>query len=268
MDVAAENELVLLLSPDDKRFIIRLVPGAEFHTHRGRIRHDDILGQPLGRRITSHLGQPFVVLQPSPHDLIMHVGRSTTIMYPKEIGYALLKLGVGPGKRVIEAGTGSGALTAALAFYVRPNGRVYSYEAREEMQRLAANNLARLGLAEFVELKLRDISLGFDECDVDALFLDVREPWLYLAQAYTALKGGGFFGSLVPTTNQIADLLKGLAEHPFTDVEVAEIMLRFYKPLPERVRPMDRLTAHTGYLIFARKVQPELRRVRADFDPG
>ncbi len=247
-----------MLSPDDKRFIIRLVPGAEFHTHRGRIRHDDILGLPLGRKIMSHLGQPFVVLQPSTHDLIMNVGRSTTIMYPKEIGYALLKLGVGPGKRVIEAGTGSGALTAALAYYVRPDGRVYSYEVREEMQRLAVRNLTRLGLAEFVEFKVQDISAGFEEREVDALFLDVREPWLYLAQAYAALKGGGFFGALVPTTNQIVGLLKGLAEYPFVDVEVAEIILRFYKPIPERVRPMDRLTAHTGYLLFARKVQPGL----------
>lgn len=255
MDLAAENDLVLMLSPDEKRFIIRLVPGAEFHTHHGRIRHDDILGQPLGRRIASHLGHPFVVLQPSTHDLIMNVGRSTTIMYPKEIGYALLKLGVGPGKRVIEAGTGSGALTAALAYYVQPNGRVFSYEAREEMQRLAIRNLTQLGLSDYVDFYIRDIATGFEQTHVDALFLDVREPWLYLAQAYAALKGGGFLGSLVPTTNQVADLLKGLAEHAFADVEVAEIILRFYKPVAERVRPMDRLTAHTGYLVFARKVQ-------------
>jgi tRNA (adenine57-N1/adenine58-N1)-methyltransferase len=254
VDVAAEGDLVLLLSGDEKRFIIRLEAGAEFHTHRGRLLHDDIIGQPLGRVVHSHLGEPFVALQPSTHDLIMNVSRATQIVYPKEIGYVLLKLGVGPGARVIEAGSGSGALALALAYHVRPTGRVYSYEVRPDMARLAAKNLERVGLNEFVEIKQRDIAEGFDERDVDACFLDVRTPWDYLDQVYEALKGGGFFGALVPTTNQVADLLAGLQARPFADIEACEIMLRQYKPVPARLRPMDRLTAHTGYLIFARKV--------------
>lgn len=254
MDVAAAGDLVLLLSSDEKRFIIRLEAGGELHTHRGLVRHDDLIGQPLGRAVRSHLGEPFVALQPSTHDLIMNVSRATQIVYPKEIGYMLLKLGVGPGARVIEAGSGSGALTLALAYYVRPTGRVYSYEVRPDMAHLAARNLKRVGLDEWVEIKQRDITEGFDERDVDACFLDVRTPWEYLQQVYEALKGGGFFGALVPTTNQVSDLLAGLQAHPFADVEACEIMLRQYKPVPARLRPMDRLTAHTGYLIFARKV--------------
>ncbi len=254
MDVAAEGDLVLLLSGDEKRFIVRLEPGGEFHTHRGLVRHDDIIGQPLGRVVYSHLGEPFALLQPSAHDLIMTVSRATQIVYPKEIGYVLVKLGVRPGARVIEAGAGSGALALALAYYVRPTGRVYSYEVRPAMARLAARNLTRVGLDEFVELKQRDIAQGFDERDVDACFLDVRTPWEYLDQVYEALKGGGFFGALVPTTNQVADLLAGLQARPFSDIEACEIMLRQYKPVPARLRPMDRLTAHTGYLVFARKV--------------
>jgi tRNA (adenine57-N1/adenine58-N1)-methyltransferase len=254
VDVAAEGDLVLLLSGDEKRFLIRLEVGAEFHTHRGRLLHDDIIGQPLGRVVHSHLGKPFVALQPSTHDLIMNISRATQIVYPKEIGYVLLKLGVGPGARVIEASSGSGALTLALAYHVRPSGRVYSYEVRPDMARLAAKNLKRVGLDDLVEIKQRDIAEGFDERDVDACFLDVRTPWEYLEQVYQALKGGGFFGALVPTTNQVADLLAGLQAHPFADIEACEIMLRQYKPVPARLRPMDRLTAHTGYLIFARKV--------------
>lgn len=255
MDIAAENDLVLLLSKDHKRFILRLTAGGEFHSHHGLIPHDEIIGQPYGREIQTHLGTPFLLLQPSIHDLIMNVTRATQIVYPKEIGYVLLKLSIGPGTRVIEAGTGSGALTLALAHSVRPDGRVYSYEDREEMIRLAARNLERVGLLSYVELKQRDIAQGFDEREVDACFLDVRTPWDYLAQVRQALKGGGFFGALVPTTNQVSSLLAGLMAHDFADIEVAEIILRQYKTVPERLRPLDRLTAHTGYLIFARKAE-------------
>lgn len=257
VDVAAEGDLVLLLSSDEKRFLIRLETGGQLHTHRGLIRHDDLIGQPLGRVVRSQLGETFVALQPSTHDLIMNVSRATQIVYPKEIGYVLLKLGVGPGARVVEAGSGSGALTLALAYHVRPTGRVYSYEARADMVRLAARNLKQVGLDKWVEIKQRDIAEGFDERDVDACFLDVRTPWEYLDQVYQVLKGGGFFGALVPTTNQVSDLLAGLQAHPFADVEACEIILRQYKPVPARLRPMDRLTAHTGYLVFARKVLEE-----------
>jgi tRNA (adenine57-N1/adenine58-N1)-methyltransferase len=255
VDIAAEDDLVLLLSKDHKRFILRLTAGGEFHSHRGLIPHEDIIGQPYGREIQTHLGYPFLLLQPSTHDLIMNVTRATQIVYPKEIGYVLLKLSIGPGRRVIEAGTGSGALTLALAHSVQPKGRVYSYEDREDMIRLASRNLERVGLLSYVELKQRDIAQGFDERDVDACFLDVRTPWDYLAQVRQALKGGGFFGALVPTANQVSALLAGLMAHDFADIEAAEIILRQYKTVPERLRPLDRLTAHTGYLIFARKVE-------------
>ena len=253
MDVAQPGQLILLLSADHKRFVIRLEPGGEFHTHKGRIFHDDMLGQPLGRVIESHRGQRFVVLQATLFDLIMTVQRGGTIMYPKDIGYALIKLGVGPGARVIEAGTGSGALTTALASYVRPTGRVYSYEAREDMQVRARKNIERLGLSEWTTFQVRDIAEGFDETEVDAVFLDVREPEEFLRHVWDALKWGGTFGTLVPTTNQVSEVLAGLHEVGFADIEVAEIILRLYKTVAARLRPMDRLTPHTGYLVFARK---------------
>ena len=258
MSVAQEGDLALLIGPDKRRFIIRLQQGQERHTHRGVIYHDDLIGQPYGREVKTHIGQVFMILRPSLHDLIMNVRRITQIIYPKEIGHILLKLSVGPGARIIEAGTGSGGLTLALAHMVRPTGRVYSYEERPEMSRAAARNLARVGLEEFVELKVRDIGEGFDEREVDALFLDVRTPWDYLAQVKGALATGGFFGSLVPTTNQVQDLIQHLDYHRFTDIEVLEIMIRGYKPVPERLRPTDRMIAHTGYLIFARSTDRSL----------
>jgi tRNA (adenine57-N1/adenine58-N1)-methyltransferase len=254
MKLAQENDLVLLISERGKRFLIRLKAGASQHTHRGVVQHDDLIDRPLGRPVWSHLGERFLALEPSTHDLMMNVRRNTQIFYPKEAGYILLKLNVYHGQRVIEAGSGSGSLALALARAVSPDGRVYSYENRPEMQRNALRNLRRAGLAEYVELKMRDIAEGFDEADVDALFLDVRTPWDYLAPVRQALKGGGFFGALVPTTNQVSDLVAGLESHHFGNIEVEELLLRAYKPIPQRLRPADTMVGHTGYLIFARKI--------------
>lgn len=257
VSVAGENDLVFLMSRDRKTFIVRLEPGAQLQTHRGVISHDDLIGQPLGREVRSHLGYPFLVLEPSTHDLILDLKRTTQIMYPKDIGYVLLKMNIGPGSRVLEAGTGSGGLTLALARAVMPTGRVYSYEVRPDVLNLAAKNLEKLSLLPFVELKERDIAEGFDEVNVDALFLDLRTPWEYLAQAHAALKSGGFFGATVPTTNQVVRLIGALPEQGFAAVEVEELLLRPYKAVPGRLRPMDRMVAHTGYLIFARKIEQE-----------
>lgn len=259
MDVAQENDLVLLIGQDRKQFVVRLRAGGQLQTHRGCINHEDLLGQPLGREIHSHLGYPFVILEPSTFDLIKQLKRTTQIMYPKDIGYALLKLNIMPGSRVVEAGTGSGGLTLALARTVRPDGQVYSYELRPDILRLAQKNLESLGLADCVELKLRDIAEGFDERDIDALFLDVRRPWAYLPQVVEALKDSGFFGSILPTTNQVAELVRALeARQTFGHIEVEEVLVRPYKAVPSRLRPMDRMVAHTGYLVFARKVQREV----------
>ena len=259
MNFAQENDLVLLIGQDRKQFVLRLRAGGQLQTHRGCINHDDLLGQPLGREIHSHLGYPFVVLEPSTFDLIKQLKRTTQIMYPKDIGYLLLKLNVMPGSRVIEAGTGSGGLTLALARALKPDGRLYTYEIRADILKVAQANLESLGLAGSVEFKLRDIAEGFDERDVDALFLDVRRPWAYLSNAVEALKDGGFFGAILPTTNQVSDLIRNMeAQQTFGHIEVEEVLVRPYKAVPTRLRPVDRMIAHTGYLVFGRKVQREV----------
>jgi tRNA (adenine57-N1/adenine58-N1)-methyltransferase len=259
MKVAKENDLVLLIGQDRKQFIQRWRAGGQLQTHRGVIEHDQLLGQPLGREIRTHLGYAFVVVEPSTFDLIKLLKRTTQIMYPKDIGYTLLKLSVAPGSRVVEAGTGSGGLTLALARALGPEGRLYSYEVRADILRLARKNLEALGLAQVVEFRQRDIAEGVDERDVDALFLDVRRPWAYLQQVAEALKDSGFFGAILPTTNQVAELIRALeAAGTFAQIEVEEILVRPYKAVPTRLRPMDRMVAHTGYLIFARKVSREV----------
>jgi tRNA (adenine57-N1/adenine58-N1)-methyltransferase len=254
MAVAQQGDLILLISKDRKVFQVVLKIGARVQTHQGTIMHDDLIGQPLGRMVQSHLGRDFLVLPPSTHDLIREAERTTQIMFPKDIGYLLLRLNIHPGVRVIEAGTGSGGLMIALAQAVQGHGEVYSYERRADIQQVARANLARLGLERFVTLKLKDIAEGFDEADVDALFIDVRDPWGYLPQCYAALTGGGFFGAILPTINQVAHLLDDLPRYGFAAMEVEELLLRPYKAVAARLRPMDRMVAHTGYLVFARKM--------------
>lgn len=259
MKIAQEGDLVLLIGQDRTRFMVRLEAGGRLQTHRGCVSHDDLLGQPLGRQVFSHLGYAFVALRPGTCDLIQQLKRTTQIMYPKDIAYVLLKLNIMPGQRVIEAGTGSGGLTLALARALGTEGRLYSYEVRPEMLRLAQKNLEAVGLADRVEFKLRDIAEGFDETDVDAVFLDLRQPWLYLSQAAQALQESGFLGAIVPTTNQVVELVGALEDQQvFGQIEVEEVLVRPYKAVPGRLRPADRMVAHTGYLIFARKVSREV----------
>lgn len=255
MSQAREGDLVLFISKDRRRYLVRLAADGALHTKNGVIPHTDVIGQPLGRTVQTHMGVPFLVLEPGTDDLIQELKRATQIMFPKDIGYTLMKLGVHHGNRIIEAGTGSGGLTLALARAAGPAGRIYSYDSNPNAIVLARKNLEAMGLADIVELKERDIAEGFDETGVDALFLDVRHPWDYLAQARAALKQGGFFGAIVPTTNQVAALLDGLAQYPFANVQVEELWVRPWKTLPGRLRPMDRMIAHTGYLIFARSVE-------------
>ena len=253
--VLAPGEVVLFILARNRRFLVCLEPGKLQHTHEGVIRHDQVIGQVPGSTLQTHLGHPLLALRPSLYEVLMSLRRVSQIVYPKDIGYILLKLNTGPGSRIVECGTGSGVLTTAFAHAIGSSGHVHSYEQREDMLAVAARNLANVGLSGRVELKQRDAADGFDERDADALFLDVREPWLYLSQVWEALAPGGFFGAIVPTTNQVSDLIAGLEGARFGDIEVCEIMLRSYKPVAARLRPTDRMVAHTGFLIFARRLE-------------
>jgi tRNA (adenine57-N1/adenine58-N1)-methyltransferase catalytic subunit len=253
---ASDGDLVQLVGLRHKHFIINLKSGAEFQTHRGILRHDDLIGLPWGTQVFSHLGAPFFLLQPSLADLLVDLPRNTQILYPKDIGFILVTTGIGPGQRVLEAGTGSGSMTIALAHTVGAEGQVVSYEQRPEMQKLARRNLERVGLGDRVELKLRDIGEGFDETDFDTFFLDVQNPYDYLSQVRRALKPGGHFCTLVPTFNQVERTLHALRQNQFAFIETCEILLRYFKSEPTRLRPTDRMVAHTGYLIFARRIEP------------
>ena len=254
--IARDGDLAQLVGLRHKHFIITLQTGTRFESHRGIIQHDDLIGKPWGTQVFSHTGAPFFLLQPALADLLTDLPRTTQILYPKDIGFILVTIGIGPGHRVMEAGTGSGSMTTALAHAVGPDGQVISYEVKPDVQNLARKNLNRFGLASRVDFKLRDIQEGFDETNVDSFFLDVPNPYDYTAQVRAALKPGGYLCCLLPTFNQVEKTLYSLHRENFAFIEVCEILLRYYQPEPTKLRPTDRMVAHTGFLVFARRVEP------------
>ena len=248
------GDLIQLVSGKGKKFIFQIKKGEVFQSHVGYIHHDDLINQLWGSKVQTHLGKIFVVLQPALDDLIRSIPRETQIMYPKDIGYILITMGIQPGSKIIEAGAGSGALTTALAYSVGPEGKVFSYEKRDKNIRVAKNNIINFGLEKRVIFKHRDIAEGFDETEAQSLFLDLPNPENYIPQSREALLNGGCFGSILPTTNQVSNLITALKKHNFGFIEISEILHRYYKTTATRFRPTDRMVAHTGYLIFARKL--------------
>jgi len=255
-DVARIDDLAQLVGLRHKHFIFTLQAGARFESHRGILQHDDLIGQPWGTQVFSHNGSPFFLLQPSLADLLTELPRTTQIMYPKDIGFILVTMGIGPGHKVMEAGTGSGSMTTALAYAVGPSGQVISYEIKPDVQNLARKNLTRFGLVSRVDFKLRDIQEGLDETNADSFFLDVPNPYDYAVQVRAALQPGGHLCCLLPTFNQVEKTLYSLRRENFAFIEVCEILLRYYQAEPTKLRPTDRMVAHTGFLVFARRIEP------------
>ena len=253
---ANAGDVIQLVGLRHKHFIFTLATDGEMQTHRGVLKHNDLIGLSYGTQVFSHMGAPFFLLQPSLADLLNELPRNTQILYPKDIGFIIVTMSIGPGQRVIEAGTGSGSMTIALAHAVGPDGKVISYEHRQDFQNLARKNLTRVGLESRVDFKLRDIAEGLDETDADAFFLDVQNPYDYIGQVRAALKPGGYFCALIPTVNQVEKVLLALRAQRFAFIEVCEMLLRYYKPEPTRFRPTDRMVAHTGFLVFARRIEP------------
>jgi tRNA (adenine57-N1/adenine58-N1)-methyltransferase len=263
------GDQVVLYHSDRMSYLVTVQPKGSFSTHRGQLPFDRIAGREFGDDVRTHLGFLFYLLKPGLADLAMKVKRTTTIVYPKDAGTMLLAAAVFPGARVIETGTGSGALTTILANFVRPEGRVYSYERRPEFSANARVNVARYGLEAFCEFFVRDPEQnGFEQSDVDAVLLDVPEPWTLVAPAYRALRGGHTLVSISPTVEQVRKTVSAMEMQGFTRIHVKEVMEREILVRTTGIRPADRMVAHTVYLILGHKVnQPGLANVAVP-EPG
>lgn len=253
-----EGDYVLLYLSQRKTYLVKVEKGKTFHTHKGFIEFDDLIGKEYGSRILSSLGVEFIALKPLLRDYIIKSVRKTQITYPKDTALIVMFSGIGPGSRVVEAGTGTGALTTALAHFIKPDGKVHSYEIREKFLKTAKKNLNRAGLIDFVELKNKDVTAGIDEIDVDATILDLATPWLVVPHAYAALKPCGTLVSFSPTIDQVVKTVEALKENSFVDVKTVECLLRGMRIARGKTRPQTLMTGHTGYITFARKaIKPE-----------
>ncbi|MDR1481314.1 MAG: tRNA (adenine-N1)-methyltransferase [Synergistaceae bacterium] len=251
------GDLILLWSPaKGDSFLVRLTPGSTQGSHLGQMKHDDIIGMEYGDVINTNKMEPFFILRPSIGEYARRIKRQTQVIFPKDSGFIIQHLNFGPGALIVECGTGSGGLTSVFAHFVGDSGRVVTYDRREEFSRLAESNAERWGVRHRIEFKVRDISDGFDERNADAVFLDVRNPWDFIGTASEALAWGHRLGVLIPTFNQMEKTLIALREHSFVDALVLELLLRYFKTEPDRIRPDDTMTAHTGFLIFASKARP------------
>jgi len=254
---------VILFHSDRMNYLVTVQPKGSFSTHRGQLPFDQIAGREYGDSLRTHLGFLFHLLKPGLADLALKVKRATTIVYPKDVGTMLLSAAVFPGARVIETGSGSGALTTILANFVRPDGRVYSYERRPEFSANARANVLKYGLDPFCEFFVRDPEQGgFEQADVDAVFLDVPEPWTLVGPAHKALKGGHVLVSIIPTVEQLRKTVSAMEMQGFARIHVKEVMERQMLVRTTGIRPADRMVAHTVYLILGNKVnQPGLAGV-------
>lgn len=248
-----EGDHILLYLNQKRSYLIEAEKEKSFHTHKGYIQLRDIIGKKYGTRVPSSLGVEFIALKPALRDFVFKVQRRTQIMYPKDIALIIMFGDVGPGSRVVEAGTGAGALTTALAFHVRPSGRVYSYDVQPEFQEVALKNLKRAQVEDLVELKCKDITMCIDERNVDSVVLDLATPWLVIRHAYSALKGGGGIVTFSPTIDQVVKTVEALERERFVDVNTFECIMRGMQVAAGKTRPETLITGHTGYVTYARK---------------
>jgi tRNA (adenine57-N1/adenine58-N1)-methyltransferase len=255
-----DGDNVLIYLDARRTYMVKVQSGQTFHTHKGYLKFDEIVGKKFGAPIRSSLGIYFTTLEPRLTDYIMKSSRNTQIVYPKDAALIVMFSGIGPGSRVVESGTGTGSLTTALAHYVGLEGKVYTYELRDEFQNNAKKNLQRSKLLGRVEMKSGDVTLtGFDERDVDAVILDLAVPWLVVPHAYVALKLSGVLVSFSPTIDQVVRTTEALRENGFVFIETVECLMRTMQVERGKTRPNTMMTGHTGYITHARKtLKPDI----------
>jgi tRNA (adenine57-N1/adenine58-N1)-methyltransferase len=248
-----EDSYVLLFLNKRKNWLIKMKKGDKFHTHRGIIEFDSLIGLDYGSDIYTNLGERMWAFKPNIKDLVLKSGRRTQVVYPKDLGIIASWTGLSSGKIVIESGTGSGALTIFAANLVRPNGHIFSYDINKESLIIAEKNIKRAGLDKYVTLKQLNAKEGIDVKDADISLIDVGDPWTLVSPMKTALKSGGHLAAISPTINQIEKLTFELYSNDFRDIENLEIIMREIEAREGKSRPAMRMIGHTAYLTFARK---------------
>ncbi|GAB3623138.1 tRNA (adenine-N1)-methyltransferase [Mariniluteicoccus endophyticus] len=261
-----EGEWVTLTDPKGKRHSVKLVAGKSFHTTKGGVAHDDMIGGPDGSVVTSVGGMSFLVLRPLLSDYTVTMPRGAAIIYPKEAMQIVGLADVFPGARVLEAGVGSGALSLSLLRAVGPTGRLVSVERREDFAEIAGKNVeswvgAPHPAHEIVVGDLVDVltRTGDDDVvgEVDRVVLDMLAPWECVDAVAERLVPGGVLLCYVATTTQLGRTMDQIRVHEgFTEPEGLETTIRGWHAEGLAIRPAHGSTSHTGFLIIARRLAP------------
>jgi tRNA (adenine57-N1/adenine58-N1)-methyltransferase len=253
------GEQVLLIDQRERTYLFSLRVGATYHTHAGTLAHDDLIGKPEGTRVVTARGMVLAAFRPRFADYVLKMPRGAQVVYPKDLGPIVVYADVYPGARVLEAGTGSGALTIALCRAVGEQGRVVSYELRPEHHERAQANIEGFFGKMPDQLSIRDgdvTDAGASGDRFDRLVLDLPEPWAPLADLRPALEPGAVLCAYLPTTIQVQQLVLALPEAGLLHIETFEVLKRGWHVTARSVRPDHRMVGHTGFLTVAR-VGPE-----------
>lgn len=252
-----EGELVQLVDGKDRRYLITLETGKEFHSHSGYIAHNELIGAPEGSIAKSTKGSGYLVIRPTLSEFVLKMPRGAQVIYPKDLGPILLLADITPGCRVFESGVGSGALSATM---LRAGARVTGYELREDFAGRAKKNVRQLlgedALSNY-SVELRDAYEGIDQTDFDRVVLDLPEPWQVVPHAAKALRPGGIFLAYTPSVMQVSRLREALEAQQFALASTVEVMQRGWHVEGQAVRPDHRMVGHTGFLTTARRIVRE-----------
>jgi tRNA (adenine57-N1/adenine58-N1)-methyltransferase len=265
----APGDRVQLTDPKGRMHTITLVTGKEFHTHKGSIQHDELIGSPEGSVITTTGNVTYLAMRPLLSDFVLSMPRGAAVVYPKDAGQVVHMADIFPGARVVEAGVGSGALTMSLLRAVGDDGHVSSYERRSDFAEIARGNVESFfgGPHPAWTLTVGDLVETLDETDIDRVVLDMLAPWDCLDAVSRALVPGGVLICYLATATQLSRTAEALrAQGTFTEPHAWESLVRGWHLEGLAVRPDHRMVGHTGFLITSRRladgVAPPLRRRR------
>jgi tRNA (adenine57-N1/adenine58-N1)-methyltransferase len=245
----------MLVDRKRRHYLLTLRPGGEFHSHKGVVPHDALVGASEGFTVTSTRNENYTVLRPTLEDFVLLMPRGAQVIYPKDLGAILIKADIGPGARVFESGAGSGALSTAM---VRVGADVVAYELREDFaNRARANVAAFLGEDVFARyrVELRDAYAGIDDGPFDRVVLDLPEPWRVVPHAEAVLDAGGVLCAYTPSIVQASQTREVLGSK-WIEVRTLEVLQRTWHVEGLAVRPDHRMVAHTGFLTVARFLRP------------
>lgn len=259
----AVGDRVQLTDAKGRHHTVVLETGSSFHTHKGALAHDDLIGAPEGSVVTSANGTPYLALRPLLTDYVLSMPRGAAVIYPKDAAQIITWGDIFPGARVLEAGAGSGALTCSLLRAVGPSGSVISYEIRADHEEYARRNVEQFFGAAPPTWDLRSgDAAGFTGL-VDRIVLDMLEPWTMLGMVANALVPGGVLIVYVATTTQLSQVAEAIREAGgFTEPEAWESLHRPWHLVGLAVRPEHRMIGHTAFLLTARRLAPGVQPPR------